>query len=45
MPRTLGGLFGFVITAVVSVAIGLWIINRVAPLRNIVYGPMTGTQA
>lgn len=38
MPRTLGGLVGFVVTAVISVAIGLAIINRVAPLRQIVFG-------
>lgn len=38
MPRTLGGLFGFALMAVVTVALGLFIINRVAPLRNVVYG-------
>lgn len=38
MPKSLGGLFGFVMMAVLTVGIGLWIINRVAPLQAIVYG-------
>lgn len=36
MPKTLGGLLGFVVMAVVTVALGLYIINRVQPLANIV---------
>lgn len=38
MPRTLGGLFGFVLTAIITVAVGMFIINRVAFARNIVFG-------
>lgn len=38
MPRTLGGLIGFVVTAVVSVFIGLWIINRVPALQMLLGG-------
>lgn len=38
MPKTLGGLFGFVLTAVLTVAVGLYVVNRVAPIRNFVYG-------
>jgi hypothetical protein len=38
MPKTFGGLIGFVLTALVTVAVGLWIINRVAVLSDIVYG-------
>lgn len=38
MPKTLGGLFGLVLTSVITVAIGLYIINRVTVVRNIVYG-------
>jgi hypothetical protein len=36
MPRTAGGLIGFVITALITVVIGLWIVNRVGFLRTIV---------
>lgn len=38
MPRTLGGLLGFAVMAVVATGLGLWIIMRVPPLRNIVMG-------
>lgn len=38
MPRTLGGLFGFLITAVLTVAVGMYIVNRVAPLRALING-------
>jgi hypothetical protein len=38
MPRTFGGLLGFVVTAIVTVAVGMWIINRVGILSDIVYG-------
>lgn len=38
MPRTLGGLFGFLLTAVITVAVGMWIVNRVPPLRAIING-------
>lgn len=38
MPRTLGGLFGFVLMAVITVGVGIWIIQRVGFLSQIVYG-------
>lgn len=38
MPRTLGGLFGFMFTAILTVAVGMWLINRIPPLRAIVNG-------
>jgi hypothetical protein len=38
MPRTLGGLVGFIVTAALTVFVGLWIINRVPPLRAIING-------
>jgi hypothetical protein len=38
MPRTLGGLVGFVITAILTVVVGLYIVNRVGILQNVVYG-------
>jgi len=38
MPRTLGGLFGFVLMAVITVGVGIWIIQRVGFLQQIVYG-------
>lgn len=36
MPKSAGGLIGFVLTAVITVTIGLWIVNRVGLLQNIV---------
>jgi len=38
MPKTLGGLVGFIVSSVVAVAVGLWVINRVGILSDIVYG-------
>ena len=38
MPRTLGGLVGFAVSAVLMVGVGLFIINRVGFLSKIVYG-------
>lgn len=38
MPKTLGGLVGFVAVALLTVMVGMFIINRVAFLRNIVFG-------
>lgn len=38
MPRTLGGLVGFLVTSVLTVMVGLWIVNRVAPLRALING-------
>lgn len=38
MPRTLGGLFGFVLMSVLATAVGLYVINRVAPIRNLING-------
>jgi len=36
MPKSAGGLIGFVVTAVVTVVIGLWIVNRVGFLQSVV---------
>lgn len=36
MPKTLGGIFGFVVSALIIVLVGTFIINRVAILRAIV---------
>jgi hypothetical protein len=36
MPKTAGGLIGFVVTAVITVVIGLWIVNRVTFLQTVV---------
>lgn len=41
MPKSLGGLVGFVAVAVFTVVIGLWIVNRVSFLNAIVYGGST----
>lgn len=38
MPTTLRGLFGFALTAVLTVIVGLWIVNRVSVLNTLVYG-------
>ena len=38
MPRTLGGIVGFAVSAVLMVGVGLFIINRVGFLSKIVYG-------
>lgn len=38
MPRTLGGIVGMIVMSVVTVAIGLFVINRVGFISNIVYG-------
>jgi hypothetical protein len=38
MPTTMRGLLGFVVTAILTVIVGLWIINRVSFLNTIVYG-------
>lgn len=38
MPKSFGGLVGFVVTAVLTVVVGLYIVNRVAFLNSAVYG-------
>ena len=38
MPKTFGGLVGFVMVSVLTVAVGLFIINRVGFISRIVYG-------
>lgn len=38
MPRTLGGIVGFAVSAVLMVGVGLFIINRVGFLSRVVYG-------
>jgi hypothetical protein len=38
MPKTLGGLVGWTVMAVAIVVVGLWIVNRVKPISNFVYG-------
>lgn len=36
MPRTAGGLIAFILAAVVSTVIGMWVMNRVGFLQSIV---------
>lgn len=36
MPRTAGGLVAFVITAIITVVVGLWVVNRIGFLQTIV---------
>lgn len=38
MPKTFGGLIAFAFTAVLTVMVGLWIVNRVKFLGDIAYG-------
>lgn len=38
MPKSFGGLIGFVVAAVLSVVVGLWVVNRVQFLQNLI-GP------
>ena len=38
MPKTLGGLFTFAIMSVVTVVVGLWIVNRVPFISNLIAG-------
>lgn len=38
MPKSFGGLVGFAISAVVTVIVGTWLINRIPPLAAFVYG-------
>lgn len=38
MPRTLGGLVGWLISTVIIVAVGMAIINRIPPLRRLLNG-------
>lgn len=38
MPKTFGGLISFAITAVLTVVVGLWVVNRVGFLSNLIYG-------
>lgn len=38
MPKSFGGIIGWVISAILIVAVGTAIIYRVQVLRNIVYG-------
>ena len=39
MPRTLGGLFGWVISTVVVTAAGIFILSRVKPLWRVIVAP------
>lgn len=36
MPKSAGGLIGFVMAAVIATVVGLWVINRVGFLQTIV---------
>lgn len=38
MPKTFSGLIGFAITSVLTVIVGMWIVNRVDFLAGLVYG-------
>lgn len=38
MPKTLGGLFGFVVASLIATVVGLAIINRVAILKKLTGG-------
>ncbi len=38
MPKTFGGIVGFVVLSVVTVGVGLFVINRVGFLARLVYG-------
>lgn len=38
MPKTFGGLLGWLISTVVVVVVGLWIVNRVAFLKQLTGG-------
>lgn len=39
MPKSAGGLIGFILAAVVATVIGLYIINRVGFLKNLISMP------
>lgn len=36
MPKSFGGIIGFVAAAVISVVVGLWVVNRVSFLQNLI---------
>jgi hypothetical protein len=36
MPRTMAGLFGFVITSLIATMVALWIINRMPALQMLI---------
>lgn len=38
LPRTAGGLIGWLITTVIMVAVGIYIIQRVGFISRLVYG-------
>lgn len=38
MPKTLGGVLGWLISTVIVVVVGLWIVNRVGFLKQITGG-------
>lgn len=38
MHKSVGGIIGYVVGAVVMVAVGIFIINRITFVRDIVYG-------
>jgi hypothetical protein len=38
LPHSLGGIVGFVISAVLMAAVGIYVINRVGFINRIVYG-------
>ena len=38
MPKTLGGVIGWLVSTVIVVVVGLWIVNRVSFLKSITGG-------
>lgn len=38
MPKSLGGLFAFVLASVIATLVGVYIINRVGVLSRVAYG-------
>lgn len=36
MPKSLGGLIGFVAISVVATIVGMWVVNRVGFLKSLV---------
>lgn len=43
MPKTLGGVVGYVVSSVIMVTVAMFVINRIPPLASFVYG-VTGSK-
>lgn len=39
MPRTLGGLFGYIFSTVIVVAVGIFVLSRIRPLWRVLMAP------